>query len=69
MVCIIVEVYEYDRYTDKFLFIIDLVGRFREFRLLFEEERFVLRLLYRVFVDTERCLEGGVFLKVFIGRS
>lgn len=69
MVCIIVEVYEYDRYTDKFLFIIDLVGRFREIRLLFEEERFVLRLLYRVFVDTERCLEGGVFLKVFIGRS
>lgn len=69
MVCIIVEVYEYDRYTDKFLFIIDLVGRFREFRLLFDEERFVLRLLYRVFVDTERCLEGGVFLKVFIGRS
>lgn len=54
---------------DKPLPIIDSAGRSREIRLLLEEERSVLRLLYRALVDTERCLEGGVPPKVPTGRS
>lgn len=69
MVCTTVEVHEYDRHTDKPLPIIDSAGRSREIRLLLEEERSVLRLLYRALVDTERCLEGGVPPKVPTGRS
>lgn len=69
MVCTTVEVHEYDRHTDKPLPIIDPAGRSREIRLLLDEERSVLRLLYRALVDTERCLEGGVPPKVPTGRS